>query len=96
MVLAAVSLVVAAASSALLLPQADGDVPAHFDFGGLGLLLGLFVATSVVFPFFGVYAQAALYDRRLAARQVVKAVTGVVMALLLGAAALRSPLATPA
>jgi exopolysaccharide biosynthesis polyprenyl glycosylphosphotransferase len=93
--LAAFSLLAAATLSTSLVPETAGAAHLHVDAGSLGLLFGLFLATAVIFPFFGVYAEAALYDRRQAVKQVVKSVTGVVMVLLLGAAALRPPLATP-
>ena len=93
--LAALSLVVAAAVSTAFSPETANAAHLHLDPGSLGLLFGVLAATLIIFPFFGVYTETALYDRRLAVKQVVKSVTGVVMALLLGAAVLRPPLATP-
>jgi exopolysaccharide biosynthesis polyprenyl glycosylphosphotransferase len=89
-------LVVAAAVSTALTPETASAAHLHLDAASLALLLGVFVATASVFPMFGLYAESALYNRRETLKATIKAVTGVVMALLLGAAVLRPPLATPA
>ena len=68
----------------------------HLDAGSLALFLVVFLATASVFPMFGLYTENALYNRREALKATIKAVTGVVMALLVTAAVLRPPLATPA
>ena len=92
---AAVSLVLAAAVSTALTPETASAAHLHLDAGSLALFLGVFLATISVFPLFGLYTETALYSRRETLKATIKAVTGVVMALLVTAAVLRPPLATP-
>lgn len=93
--LAALSLVLAATVSTALTPETASAAHLHLDAGSLGLLLGVFVATASVFPMFGLYTENALYNPRETFKATIKAVTGVVMMLLVAAAVLRPPLATP-
>ncbi|EHJ47281.1 exopolysaccharide biosynthesis polyprenyl glycosylphosphotransferase [Solidesulfovibrio carbinoliphilus subsp. oakridgensis] len=93
---AAVSLLVAAKVASTELPAVPPDTALHFDAATAALFLGLFVATASVFPLFALYTETALFLWRQALKASVKAVTAVVLILVVVAAVLNPPLVTPA
>jgi exopolysaccharide biosynthesis polyprenyl glycosylphosphotransferase len=93
---AAVSLLVAAKVASTELPAVAPDTALHFDAATAALFLGLFVATASVFPLFALYTETALFLWRQALKASVKAVTAVVLVLVVVAAVLNPPLVTPA
>lgn len=92
---AGISLIVAAWMSRTGLDLQPNDPALRLDAATFVLFVGLFVATVCVFSLFALYTEAALFEWREAVKASVKAVTGVVMLLIAGAAALSPPLVTP-
>jgi len=93
---AAFSLMVAAGVATAGLDATLPDPVLHQDAATLALFLGLFVATASVFPLFALYTEAALFEWREAAKASVKAVSAVMLILIVAAAVLNPPLITPA